>query len=133
MRDKHLLAALTSLRLKKEGKGALKSPQFAEAMAEKLSDRIAGAAYLRSGWAPAIEALGGKFRGDASTRGILGYAEKATGGTLRATIVHITEQPNSRKQASAEKIADAALQKAADKQVEDMEKYISRKLSEVFD
>lgn len=61
--EPHLKYALTSLALKKKGIGTLKSPLFAREVERFVARRIASRAYLRSGWAPAIEALGGTYRG----------------------------------------------------------------------
>jgi len=62
-RDGHLKYALTSLALRKKGIGILPSPQFAKQVDLFVARRIASRAFLRSGWVPAIEALGGTYRG----------------------------------------------------------------------
>jgi hypothetical protein len=76
-KDPHLKYALTSLFLRKKGRGILKSPQFREAVRKFIARRVASRGYLRSGWAPAIEALGGSYRGRKVGKGH-GWARKAS-------------------------------------------------------
>lgn len=75
MKDPHLRYALTSLYLRKRGRGILKKPEFRQEVKKLIARRIASRAYLRSGWAPAVIALGGSFRGKKSDKG---WAKKAS-------------------------------------------------------
>lgn len=139
-RDAHLLAALTSLSLKKRGKGILGKGKFREEMKALEAGRKAGAAYMVAGWGPAIEQLGGKWikgkkgtHGGASAKMVHSYGKKATGRDPVALIVWITDQDTDRKREGAEKVAGKALEAAIDYQIKDMDTYINRKLSEVWE
>lgn len=136
-KEPHLLAALTSISLHGT---KLKKPAFKEAMDNFVKARQGTKAYLRAGMAPAVEQLGGVFRsgttgkaGYASRKALDGYAKLATGSDPVALVVWITDQPNSHKQEGAEKICYEALGKATLFVIEDMNVYITRKLSEVFE
>jgi hypothetical protein len=136
-RDPHLIAALTSLRLRKEGREKLGKGLFKAEMRALELTRQAGAAYMVAGWGPVIEALGGKWdkgkkgkHGGASAKMIRSYAQLTATG---ATLVWITDQDTSRKQEGAERVAERAMIAAMEYQIDDMETYIARKLSETFD
>lgn len=132
MRDPHLLAALTSLHVRATGRGILKSPLFKEEMEKLIKHRMGSKKYLRSGWAPVIEAFGGTFRGGASAKGIRSYARRATAVGLLAEIVWVTDQPNEAKAEGAEKIADQALQDAIDFVANDMAEYIEDRIARMI-
>lgn len=77
LRDPHLVYALTSLKLKREGKGILPSPKFSEEVNKFIALRKSSSGFLRSGWATAIEKLGGHYRG-MRTKKVHGWAKKAS-------------------------------------------------------
>src|SRR5215467_1827253 len=56
-REEHLKYALTSIALRKKGIGILPSPRFRKEVERFVARRVASRAFLRSGWAPAIEEL----------------------------------------------------------------------------
>lgn len=112
-KDPHLVYALTSLALKKRGVGILKKPQFRAEVRKFINRRIASAGFLRAGWAPAIEALGGSFRG--KKMGDHGWASKAS-------ITHlITEIANTVP--GIDKMGVRALNEAIDFVADDMLSY----------
>jgi hypothetical protein len=75
-KDPHLVYALTSLALRKQGIGIVPKPGFRQEVQKFIARRVASIGFLRAGWAPAIEALGGSFRG--RKMGVHGWASKAT-------------------------------------------------------
>ena len=104
-RDPHLKYALTSLHLKKKGIGILPAPQFAKAVEQFVARRVASRAFLRSGWANAVEYLGGSWRGRRVGKGH-GWATKAN------VYRYITEIANTVP--GIEKVGTSALTKAID-------------------
>lgn len=114
MRDDHMRYALTSLSLKKKGTGTLKSPQFREVVRKFIARRIASRGYLRSGWAPAIETLGGSYRGR--------KVGKGHGWATKASVLHlVTEIANTVP--GIDKVGVEALNKAIDFVAADMLEY----------
>jgi hypothetical protein len=112
--DPHLRYALTSLYLRKKGRGILKSPEFAREVDKLLARRVASRGFIRSGWAEAIIALGGTFRGRRVGRGH-GWAKKATVSAL------VTEIANTVP--GIEEEGTVALQGAINFVAEDMLQY----------
>lgn len=136
-KDKHLLAALTSIRL--HGR-ILPSPEFAQEMEALKLMRGASADYLRVGWLPCIKAFGGTFKGGENAKltgkyhnTVHSYGLPATPENLFAEIAWVTDQPNSQKANSAEVVAYDAASNAIQFVTADMEEYITRKLAEVFE
>lgn len=119
MKDPHLRYALTALSLKKRGIGHLQSPAFQKEVDRLVSRRASSAGYLRSGWAQAIQDLGGNFRG-AKYAGAGGFANKATINRLIVNIVNTTTQRSSARVQGAEIIGEEALKKAIAYVAEDM-------------
>lgn len=139
-KDAHLLAALTSIRLKQTGRGILPKPQFRQAMGRFVKYRMGAKKYLRSGWAPLIEFFGRTFRGGASGAGTKAFFKKTQSHGMRATpvmlvaeLTWVTEQPTQSKADGAEAIAFTALQKAVDYVAEDMGTYIERQIAKGWD
>ncbi len=110
-KDGHLKYALTSIALKKKGIGKLKSPAFAREVELFVARRIASRTFLRSGWAPAVEALGGVFRGRKFGKGH-GWATKATLHRLVSVIANTVP--------GIEQVGTVALQGAINFVAEDM-------------
>lgn len=125
-KDPHLRYALTSLALRKTGVGILKSPQFQKEVDRFVARRAISAGYLRSGWAKAIQDLGGTFRG-AKFKGASGYGDKATINKLIALVVNNTQHATPAGVQGAELIGNEAMQKAVAFVAEDMMDY-ARKL-----
>lgn len=113
-KEPHLKYALTSIALKKKGIGILKSPKFATEVKKLEARRIASRAFLRSGWVPAIEALGGSYRGRKVGKGH-GWATKAN------VTRWVTEIANTVP--GIEKVGTEALRKAIDFVSHDMIDY----------
>lgn len=111
MSDPHLRYALTSILLKKKGRGRLPSPQFQKEVDKLLAKRARSANYLRAGWARSIQDLGGSFRG-VKFRGASGFGNKATVNRLLAEIVNTTVHGDIASVQGAELIGGEALQKA---------------------
>lgn len=130
MRDPHLRYALTAIRLKQRGIGALKSPLFAKEVARFVSRRASSAGYLRAAYAQAIANLGGSFRGSQFKGAAEGFANKATIRKLLAEIVTIVSEPDTSHAAGAERIGKDAIQKAINFVAEDMLVYAQRKLAD---
>lgn len=136
-RDPHLLAALTSIRLRKAGKGIVKAPEFKEEMQRLLSGRIASSRFLRAGWAQAIIDLGGSFRGSrkkpsGAQRTSHSYGIKATFVRLLSQISWIVDEPNGAKAESAERIASAALKIGIEGETQKLADHIADKLSRAY-
>lgn len=129
-RDPHLVAALTSLSLKKRGVGVIAGPLFEKEMQRFVTRRVGSKRYLRSGWAPAIIALGGTFRGSKLSRGIDGYANRATPVLLLAEIAATLDEANEEKAEGAERVGEKALIEAVEFVTEDMTNYANDKLAE---
>jgi hypothetical protein len=110
--------ALTRIALKKRGIHKVDRAAFAAEVRKFVSRRASSAGYIRSGWAPAIEALGGSFRGKKAGKG---YATKASVSRL------ITEIVNSVP--GAEKVGAAALQQAINFVAADMISYAQTKFA----
>ncbi len=128
-RDPHLVYALTSLSLRKQGIGTLPKGAFQQEVEKFISRRQSSTRYLRSGWAQAIIDLGGTFRGSRLTRGTHGYGSKATLIELLAEIAWIIDEPNDHKADSAEEVGMKALQKALDFVTQDMQQYAEEKMA----
>ena len=110
----NLKYALTSLALRKKGIGILPAPQFAHEVEKFVARRIASRAFLRSGWATAIEALGGTYRGR--------KVGKSHGWATKANIYRwLTEIANTVP--GIEKVGVAALKQAIDYVSVDMINY----------
>lgn len=122
MSDSHLRYALTSLALKKRGIGRLPAPQFQKEVDRFVSRRASSAGYLRSGWAAAIQALGGSFRG-AQFKGAGGFANKAVVSRLICEIVNTTSHKTQASVRGAELIGTEAVRKAVAFVSEDMINY----------
>lgn len=128
-RDSHLVAALTSLSLKKRGIGRLPSPEFEREMKKFVTRRVGSRRYLRSGWAPAIVALGGSFKGSRLVKGIDGYGDRATAVSLLAEIAAIIDEPTDGKVEGAETIGEKALNEAVEFVTEDLLSYAQERLA----
>lgn len=136
-RDKHLLAALTSLRLRGV---KVSKPAFRQAMEKYEKTRMGGLKFLRSGWAPIAYDFGFQFKGgrnQAARNGavnnkIRSSGKKATKAHLRALLTWVTVQPSTAKQESAQKIAAEALQKALNFVGDDMVKHAQEKLAKLY-
>jgi hypothetical protein len=109
--DPHLKYALTSLYLKKKGRGILKSPQFQYEVDKFVARRVASRAFLRSGWAEAIIHLGGTYRGRRVGKGH-GWAHTATASALATEIANTVP--------GIEEMGTVALQGAINFVAEDM-------------
>lgn len=127
--NEKMLAALTSISLRKRGIGVVSAPGFQKEMQNYLTRRVGSRRYLRSGWAPAIIALGGSFRGSKLSRGVDGYADKATPLQLLAEIGVIIDEAHAGKVEGAEKIGEKALVEAIDFVAEDMIEYSQDRLA----
>lgn len=113
-REPHLKYALTSIALRKKGIGILPSPQFRKEVEKFVARRVASRAFLRSGWANAVEYLGGTWRGRRVGRGH-GYATRAS------VYRFLTEVANTVP--GIERIGVPALKKAIDFVSQDMIDY----------
>lgn len=145
MKRPNLLAALTSRYLRATGQGKLAPPQFKAAMEAYVNARSASSKYLRAGWAPCVRALGHNFKGGVNQKmedeytkltgkptKIRSTASPAKRFRLAAILTWITLQPTAAKQASAERIAFAALQKGIDFVATDMIKHAQEKLAKLY-
>jgi hypothetical protein len=117
--DPRLRYALTSISLRKQGMGFMKTG-FAKEVQRFVSRRIASAGFIRSGWAEAIEKLGGTYRGRKIGKGH-GRATKATALNLIAEIVNTVP--------GIEKVGVKALQNAVEFVAADMIDYSQRLLA----
>jgi hypothetical protein len=91
-KDPRLRFALTSLQLRKKGRGILKRGAFARAVRGFVGKRAASSGYIRVGWAPAIEQLGGSFRGRkprSKSPAAHGYGKPATPSRLFAVLANM--------------------------------------------
>lgn len=127
--DPHLAYALTSLSLKKRGIGKLPKGQFQAEVDAFIQRRISSSRYLRTGWAPAIIALGGTFKGIKTERGADGYADKSTPAKLLAIIANVIKEPNEAQAYRAENALFPALEEAVNFVAEDMVKHAQEKLA----
>ncbi len=128
----HLLAALTSIRLKKKGVGKLPSPQFAREMERTLAGRIGHARYLRSVWSAVIEKFGGSFQGK-RFQGATAEVQQATVASLLTEIIATVSEPDAAHAKSAQEKLFPILQEAVDFVADDMLDYAMEKLQEAAD
>lgn len=119
--DDHLAYALTSIMLKKKGVGILKKPQFRKEVSRFISQRAASAGYIRAGWAGAITALGGTYKGKKNRKNA-GVGSKATVQRLIAEIINTVP--------GIDKVGVPALQEALRYVAADMKKYAERKMAQ---
>ena len=103
-----------------------------EMMAKILKRRKSGIGALRAGWIPAIQALGGSYRGAklGSGSASLGTAKKATINNLVGTIknaVFTRNHKGEKKGAGSIHVSINALQKAVQFVSKDREAYLDRK------
>ncbi len=124
-----LAYALTALSLKKRGIGALPKGQFQAEVDAFIQRRISSSRYLRTGWAPAIIALGGTFKGVKTERGAEGYADKSTPAKLLTIIANVVKEPNEAQAYRAENALFPALEEAVNFVAEDMTKHAQEKLA----
>lgn len=113
--------------------------QHREMMKAILKRRRAGVGALRAGWIPAIQALGGSYRGaklDAGRSAASGYAFKASANDLSALIVNnvtVVSARGKKFQADQIPLAVAALERAVNFVTEDIEGYAIKKMNETLE
>ncbi len=123
---------------RKYGKGGWNREQHSEMMKSIVKRRRSGAGALRAGWIPAIQMLGGRYRGAkvrSGTTGAEGYALKALPHKLNGLIANAVQVHNFKgQQFSAADIAIAinALERAIGFVTEDMEGYVTRKITQAW-
>ncbi len=139
LRAGNLLPKLASLACnRKYGKGGWTKQQHLEAMEGILKKRRRGVNAIRAGWAPAIQALGGTFRGAKLLPGSTaseGYGIRALPEYLQATLVNtvVTDVHRVNPMGAGEiPAAVRALERAVEFVTDDMEGYIADKIAEAF-
>jgi len=132
------LWAIASIRAnRKYGKGRWNAAQRKE-IADKLKTTSAqGIGALRAGWAPAIIALGGKFRGTVRANGSVskGTAVKATEQRLDGMISNAAvtvDKDGNPFPAENIALAKAALARAVDFVTKDRNEYAMRKMNQLL-
>ncbi len=132
-----LLAKITAIRLR-----GVKVKDFAAEMEKTRQMRLRSIRYLRSGFAPIIRALGGKFRGGRSAKaeegfrsaqsGIHSTSKLSSGGSQPAEFTWIIDEPTGEKAGSAEKKVSPAIQQAVDFVARDMINHAIEKMNKAL-